>query len=112
RWAKAFQCKVTIHTSLEQNPWADPQQQSDIAGWHVSTSGNTIEWMADVETADSMSDAETLPKWKQAKLPGIPFYLFVPRGLKESAQKLAEASAVHFSGIYEYTFENGCCQVL
>ena len=32
RWAKAFRCKVTIHTSLELNPWADPQQQCDIIG--------------------------------------------------------------------------------
>ena len=30
RWAKAFVCKVTIRTSLEQNPWADPLQQCDI----------------------------------------------------------------------------------
>lgn len=29
RWAKAFRCKVTIHTGLEQNPWADLQQQCD-----------------------------------------------------------------------------------
>ncbi len=37
RWAKAFHCKVTIHTGLEQNPWADPQQQCDIVGWQVSS---------------------------------------------------------------------------
>ena len=41
RWAKAFHCKVTIHTSLEENPWADPQQQCDIVGWQVSSAGNT-----------------------------------------------------------------------
>ena len=45
RWAKAFHCKVTIHTSLEQNPWADPQQQCDIVGWQVSSAGNTMEWI-------------------------------------------------------------------
>ena len=36
RWAKAFQCKVTIKTSLGQNLWADPKQQSDIVGWYFS----------------------------------------------------------------------------
>ena len=45
RWAKAFHCKVTIRTGLEQNPWADPQQQCDIVGWRVSSSGNTVEWI-------------------------------------------------------------------
>ena len=112
RWAKAFRCKVTIHTSLDQNPWADPQQQCDIVGWHVSSGGNKIEWMADVETEDSIMDAETVSEWKKAFVRGIPFYLFVPRGLKESAHKLAGESAVPVSGIYEYTFINDQCQVL
>lgn len=74
RWAKAFHCKVTIHTGLEQDPWADPQQQCDIVGWQVSSAGSTMEWMADGR--------------------GIPFYLLVPRGLKESAQKLAGGASV------------------
>ena len=111
RWAKAFQCKVTIHTSLEQDPWADPHQQCDIVGWQVSSTGNTMQWMAEVETADSVEDPETLLKWTQAMGHGIPFYLLVPRGFKDSAQKLAEGGAVHCSGIYEYTFVNDLCKV-
>jgi hypothetical protein len=31
RWAKAFRCKVTIHTSLDQNLWADPQQNAMLS---------------------------------------------------------------------------------
>lgn len=112
RWAKAFRCKVTIHTSLEQNHWADSQQQCDIVGWHVSSAGNTMEWMAEVETDESIRNAETVSGWKQAVVRGVPFYLLVPRGLKESAQKLAGEAAVPVSGIYEYTFVNDLCQVL
>lgn len=112
RWAKVFHCKVTIHTGLEQNPWADPQQQCDIVGWQVSSAGNTMEWMAEVETDDSIRDVATVSAWKEAVVREIPLYLFVPRGLKESAQKLAGDAAVPVSGIYEYTFVNGQCQVL
>mgnify|MGYP001578910501 CR=1 FL=1 len=112
RWAKAFQCKVTIHTSFEQDPWADPEQQCDIVGWQVSSAGNRMEWMAEVETSDSIGDPEILSKWKQAMAPGIPFYLLVPRGWKESAQKLAEEASVPFSAVYEYQFVNDLCQVL
>lgn len=112
RWAKAFHCKVTIRTGLEQNPWADPQQQCDIVGWRVDSSGNTVEWMAEVETHDSINDAATVSEWKEAVVRGIPFYLLVPRGLKQSAQNLAEKGSVPVSGIYEYTFVNGLCQVL
>jgi hypothetical protein len=112
RWAKAFHCKVTIRTGLEQNRWADPQQQSDIVGWRVSSSGNTMEWMAEVETDDSIRDVTSVSEWKEAVVRGIPFYLLVPRGLKQSAQNLAEKGSVPVSGIYEYTFVNGLCQVL
>jgi len=111
RWAKAFHCKVTIHTALEENPWADPQQQCDIVGWQVSSSGNAIEWMAEVETDDSLKDPASVSAWKEAVVRGIPFYLVVPRGLKESVQKLARDAAVPISGIYEYAFVNGLCQL-
>jgi hypothetical protein len=112
RWAKAFYCKVTIHTSLDQDPWADPHQQCDIVGWQVSSAGNRMEWMAEVETDDSLRDAATVSKWKKAVVRGIPFYLLVPRSFKGSAQKLAEGASVPVSGIYEYTFLNDLCQVL
>lgn len=111
RWAKAFHCKVTIHTSLQENPWADPQQQCDIIGWRVSPSGNIMEWMAEVETDESIRDVATVSEWKGTVVRGVPFYLLVPRGLKESAQKLAEDASVPVSGIYEYTFVKGLCQV-
>jgi hypothetical protein len=112
RWAKAFRCKVTIHTGLEQKPWADPRQQCDIVGWQVSSAGITMEWMAEVETDDSIRDVTTVSAWKEAVVRGIPLYLFVPRGLKNSAQKLVGDASVPVSGIYEYTFVNGRCQVL
>jgi len=111
RWAKAFHCKVTIHTSLEENPWADPQQQCDIIGWQVSSAGNTMQWMAEVETDDSIRDVATVSEWKETVVPGVPFYLLVPRGIKGSVQKLVGDASVAVSGIYEYTFVNGVCQV-
>jgi hypothetical protein len=112
RWAKAFHCKVTIHTGLEQDHWAAPQQLCDIVGWQVGSSGNTIEWMAEVETDDSIKDVATVSKWRGTVVRGIPFYLLVPRGLKESAQRLARGAVVPVSGIYEYTFVNGLCTLL
>lgn len=112
RWAKAFHCKVTIHTSLEQNPWADPDQQTDIVGWFVSSSGNAMEWMAEIETAASLEEPLTTTQWRRAVVRGVPFYLLVPRGFKDVAQKLADDASVVFSCIYEYTFVNDICHVL
>ena len=112
RWAKAFVCKVTIKTGLDQNPWAEPNQPCDIVGWYVSSGGNTMEWMAEVETEDSLGDPQVVDKWKRTITRGIPFYLLVPRGLKEVAFKLTQEQALTVSCVYEFTFINGVCHIL
>jgi len=112
RWAKAFHCRVTIHTGLEQNLWADPNQQCDIVGWYVTPGGNTMEWMAEVETEDSLVDPQTIVNWKKSAVRGVPFYLLVPKGMKEQATRIAQDHATSFNCIYEYAFVNGVCHVL
>ena len=112
RWAKAFVCKVTTKSGLDQNPWTEPNQPCDIVGWYVSSGGNTMEWMAEVETEDSLGDALVIEKWKRTITRGIPFYLLVPRGLKEVAFKLTQEQAITVSYVYEFTFINGVCHIL
>lgn len=112
RWAKAFQCKVTIKTSLEQNPWADSRQQADIVGWYFSPRGNSMEWIAEVETEETLSDPDTRTRWQQAAVPGVPMYLLIPRGSKIVAEKLVAAADVQFTSIYQYNFFNGGVQIL
>jgi hypothetical protein len=67
--------------------------------------------MAQVETDDSIMDIATVSEWQETVVHGMAFYLLVPRGLKASAQQLAGDAAVPGSGIDEYTFVNGLCQV-
>ncbi|MFO0706055.1 MAG: hypothetical protein U0412_04295 [Nitrospira sp.] len=112
RWAKAFQCKVTIRTESESNPWADPAQQADIAGWAFSPRGNHMQWLADVETEDSLRDPDTHRKWKRAAAAGVPRYLLIPRGARSQAEKIAMSLNLQFSSIYEYGFVNGVVQIL
>jgi hypothetical protein len=112
RWAKAFVCKVTVKTGVEQHAWEGPEQRCDIVGWYVSSGGDTMEWMAEVETEESLSDMQVSDKWKRTMARGIPFYLLVPQGLKESAHKLTEDASVVINCIYEYTFINGVCYIL
>jgi hypothetical protein len=112
RWAKAFQCKVTIRTESESNPWADPAQQADIAGWAFSPRGNHLQWMAEVETEESLQDPDTLRKWKRVATAGVPNYLLIPRGSRSLAEKNAASMNLRFSSIYEYAFVNGVVQIL
>ncbi len=112
RWAKAFVCKVTVRPGLEQNPWLEPDQHCDIVGWYVCSGGNTMEWMAEVETEESLMDARVVDKWRRTTTRGIPFYLVVPQGLKELALQLSKDESVTVSWIYEFMFINGVCHIL
>ena len=112
RWAKAFVCKVTIKAGHDQHEWAEPNQMCDIVGWYVSSGGNTMEWMAEVETEDSLADTQVVDRWKRAITRGIPFYVLVPRGMKDAALTLALQQSITVSCIYEFTFINGVCHVL
>lgn len=112
RWAKAFVCKVTIRAGVEHNPWAEPNQLCDIVGWYVSSGGNSMEWMAEVETEESLAEIHVVDKWRRAMTRGVPFYLLVPRGMKEPASRLCQEASLTVSCIYEFTFINGVCHVL
>src|SRR6476620_7695700 len=112
RWAKAFVCKVTIKSGLDQNPWADPNQPCDIVGWYVSSGGNTMEWMAEVETEASLMKPLIAAKWKKTVTRGIPLYLVVPRGFKESVLKLSQDASIALSCSYEFTFVDEVCHIL
>jgi hypothetical protein len=71
-----------------------------------------MEWMAEVETEASLSDPQIADKWMRTMKRGIPFYLLVPRGLKDSVQKLKQDASLVISCIYEYTVINGVCHIL
>jgi hypothetical protein len=107
RWAKAFVCKVTIRSGVEPSPWAESNQLADIIGWYVSSGGDTMEWMAEVETEHSLADLQIVDKWRRILTRGIPFYLIVPRGMRDSALKLCQEGSIMSSWVYEFTFING-----
>ncbi|MEW6247090.1 MAG: hypothetical protein AB1555_10305 [Nitrospirota bacterium] len=112
RWSKAFQCRVTIKTGLKENRWAGIDQKADLMGRKVNPRGDRILWIAEVETEGSLAESETVVRWKQGAELGVPFYLFVPRGGRETAQKLAAVAEITFNGVYEYGFVNGVLQLL
>lgn len=104
RWAKSFQCKVTIKTGMDES---DP----DIIGWQFSPGGNRVEWVAEIETEDSLADTQARARFQMQAALSVPFYIFVPKGYRRVAQMLAMRAGVAFNGIYEYTFNNETFQL-
>jgi hypothetical protein len=112
RWAKSFQCKVTIHTETVQPDRSFPGfKEPDIVGWQFSPEGNRLEWVAEVETEESLADAQTLARLQKRTVLQVPFYLIVPRGYRQAAQLLAMRAGLSPNGLYEYAVLNGTIQL-
>lgn len=112
RWAKSVQSKITINTDAERNRWAaSDRSYPDIVGWKFNAGKNTIEWIAEIETEESLPEPDRQGRWREDAVLGVPFYLFVPKGHREAAQKLALTAGVTLNGTYEYFFLNGTFQL-
>jgi hypothetical protein len=111
RWARSFQCKVTIKPDVEQHGWAAGQHDPDIIGWQYSPAGNRVEWIAEVETEESLSQPLTSGRLQDQAALGVPFYLFVPKGYRPVAQRVATRAGIRLNGVYEYAFVNETFQL-
>ena len=104
RWAKSFQCKVTINPGSET---AEP----DVFGWRFAPGGNRVEWIAEVETEDSLTRLDRYKRWQALADKSVPFYLVVPKGYRSKVRQLAVMAGVDLNGIYEYAFLNETFQL-
>ncbi|MFM8552915.1 MAG: hypothetical protein ACKOCD_11515 [Nitrospiraceae bacterium] len=104
RWAKSFQCKVTINPGSETN-------EPDVLGWQFSPGGNRVEWIAEVETEESLTEMDRYKRWQAMTHKSLPFYLFVPKGYRSKVRHLAVMAGVDLNGIYEYAFLNEAFQL-
>nr|MBI3614506.1 hypothetical protein [Nitrospirota bacterium] len=104
RWAKSFQCKVTINPGSETT-------EPDVFGWQFSPAGNRVEWIAEVETEESLTGLDRYKRWQTLADKSVPFYLFVPKGYRSKVRQLAVMAGVDLNGIYEYAFLNETFQL-
>ncbi len=112
RWAKSFQCKVAIRPAADKHGWLMlGDRDPDIVGWQYSPDGNRIEWIAEVETDESLCDEQRWLRWNEYATVGVPFYLFVPRGYRTTVQHVIGQAGVPVNGIYEYALVNDAIQL-
>ena len=113
RWAKSAQSKVTVNTGSEKKGRAGFDRNTpDLVGWKSSPKGTRVEWIAEVETKESLSRLEMRARWQDDAALGVPFYLFVPKGCRARAEQVAVKAGVTLNSIYEYAFVNETLQLL
>ncbi len=112
RWARSWQCQVTINSDEDRAKWAQTDRSyADIVGWSFKAGRNKVEWVAEIETEASLAEAGISGLWQNDVGMGVPLFVFVPKGRRVEAQKLALRSNVTLNGVYEYSFVNGAFQL-
>lgn len=112
RWARSWQCQITINSEEERARWAESDRISaDIIGWTFRAGRNKMEWVAEVETEESLAAARAGGRWQDDLGLGVPLFVFVPKGRRVQAQTVALRSNLTLNGVYEYSFVNGAFQL-
>lgn len=112
RWAQSWHCEISIHTDPERPKWTGSDQcEADIIGWQLKGGKPKIEWVAEIETPESLVEIATIGRWQDDAARGVPFFLFVPKSSREQAQKLAIKAGLTLNGVYQYSFVNGSFQL-
>lgn len=107
RWSRLVRSKITITTGLRESHWEEFEGQApDLVGWKLGPNGRVIEWIAEVETEQTLPASETRRRWRELAIPGIPFHLFVPKGARTLAELYAVMAGAPVTGIHEYALEN------
>lgn len=113
RWAQVGYCKVSVRPGDVSGAW--PQIRDigpDLVGWQYGGGHRRLEWIAEVETQESLTQTGQEGRWRAGVALGLPFFLYVPRGFRGVAQQLAADAGVRLNGIYEYSFVNNMFQLL
>jgi hypothetical protein len=105
QWAKPLSYYITINPGAEKNIAAGRGQYPDLVGWKVAAGKKILQWVAEVETEESVTEAEARTQWRSYAGLGVPFYLIVPKGYRTPAQVCARRALLSLPHITEYGFE-------
>ncbi len=86
RWANLVTDKIAINPGSDKNMWAWAglaNNYPDLVGWSDRSGRKLLEWVAEVETEESVSYSEARSQWQNNASLGVPFYLIVPKGYKK-----------------------------
>lgn len=107
RWTNPLKYNITTNPGSEKNRWVGSDKNyPDVICWVKEFNRQRAQWIAEVETEESVTQAKARGQWRDYAAIGVPFYLIVPKGYRMSAQVYAVMAGVRVAGIYEFAFIN------
>lgn len=112
QWANTLRFNIATNQGSEKNRWAGSHQNyPDLVGWVRDGAQDRLVWVAEVETEDTVSEAEARGQWREYAALPVPFYLIVPKGYAATARQLVAKVGITLDAVYEYSFVNGAFQL-
>ena len=106
-WEKRGRQSVEINPGSEKNRCAKTVDlYPDVMGFESEDGQGRLQWVAEVETEDTVTLRKARTHWRQSAALGVPFYVIVPIGFRDLAALIAQHEGVPVAGIYNYWFDN------
>jgi hypothetical protein len=106
-WEKRGRQSVEINPGSEKNRSAKSVDlYPDVMGFESEDGEGRLQWVAEVETEDTVTLRKARTHWRQSAALGVPFFVIVPIGFRDLAALIAQHEGVPVAGIYNYWFEN------
>jgi hypothetical protein len=106
-WEKRGSQSIEINPGCERNGSAKSVDLfPDVMGFESDQEKGRLQWVAEVETEDTVTLHNARTRWRQSAALGVPFYVIVPIGFRDLAALIAQHEGVPVAGIYHYWFDN------
>lgn len=106
-WEKRGRQSVEINPGSEKNRFVKSVDvYPDVMGFECEDGQGRLQWVAEVETEDTVTLRKARTDWRQSAALGVPFFVIVPIGFRDLAALIAQHEDVPVAGIYHYWFEN------
>lgn len=106
-WEKRGRQSVEINPGSEKNRSAKSAGlYPDVMGFESEDGQGRLQWVAEVETEDTVTLRKARTHWRQSAALGVPFFVIVPIGFRDLASLIAQHEGVPVAGFYHYWFEN------
>lgn len=80
-----------------------PPPMPDITGSRRKNGVAAVEWLAEVETEDTLTEAQAVGQRRRSSSLFVPIYLIIPKGCLQTARTLAFRAGVALRHVFEYT---------